>query len=286
MAAFEELTDVSVVDLGGNVVAVMNVLSSDTCRDIKMRVADASEWFAEQHMLMWNGKALSDHLLVSEIGFTLGGSVEIRVIRETGEAFLWADVAPLHGSVIRNAEQKWSMYTRETHPNMTNGVRGLEPLPLVAEWYIYFEGIGSHACVGVATEDSELTSLGYNYLFGDDTTSWSLCFGSGRISFMHGSEVKDVDAAPTSSGPDATMKVLMRRDNKVLFATLADDGNERLLFDDIPMDVPLFAVASTVWGNGRIGISREELQHTLGELASKRSLFENLQLQHSPCPIG
>eukprot|EP00928_Gymnodinium_smaydae_P069380 TRINITY_DN5284_c0_g3_i1.p1 TRINITY_DN5284_c0_g3~~TRINITY_DN5284_c0_g3_i1.p1 ORF type:complete len:283 (-),score=23.96 TRINITY_DN5284_c0_g3_i1:147-995(-) len=273
MASAELPVDVIVLDLGGRELVSVSVLPHQTCAEIKEQVPYSSGMFPEHITLLWNGENVPETASAADMGLPFGGSCEMRALMNTRGSFIWANqVAIVDGAVrkVQEGEQEFSIFTRSAIASLTHGVRGIKPLPLVAEWYVNFVGVGSNAGVGVATASNALKHTGYVDLFGQDKQSWALCFGdSGGTCMYDGKSLGKVFGAAGDRGPGVRLSVLMRRVDSNLFASCPGDDKEHLLFSDLPLDIKLYAVASTVYGHGLVVISREQpSEEQLSQFAS------------------
>mmetsp|Transcript_99230 Transcript_99230/g.280215 ORF Transcript_99230/g.280215 Transcript_99230/m.280215 type:complete len:254 (-) Transcript_99230:73-834(-) len=247
-------TSVGVFTTDGSYVATVPLWPSDAGQHLKQRVEAAGGPPAETQILLLGDVELPDSgETAAELGFEAGGDARVVLIlgvaRIREEAFKWG----LMGG--RSFLDESSTVFRKGNCPETVGVRSAGPLPPESTWRVVFSSAGSHACVGIATENAVLHNKRYVFLYGEDDESWALRFTrAGKYSAAHMGSTKELSDV-RSGGVEDTQYTLRLSCDRKLFVILPGEESERCLFVDIPDEAPLYVVASTVQGDSTITIS-------------------------------
>lgn len=250
-------TEVTVLALNGDVLAVVDMWPWELARTLKERVAAAGGPHSEHQQLLLRGEMVLDTHSGAQLGFEGGDTAEVSVASDVGEAFCWGH----KGGSCDISEDRLTL-TKGTSPE-TVGVMGAAPLPMEATWRLRFSRFGSFACAGVATAEAALSSTGYGYLFDgreEARQSWGLCVEDGvTYTARHGDATRQLDVGDLGADaqdPSKISQVQLRLSKGTeLYGLLPGEGREeQLLFSGLPTEAKLYAVASTVFGNSRISI--------------------------------
>ncbi|CAL1171051.1 unnamed protein product [Cladocopium goreaui] len=215
---------------------------------------------------------LEEEWPLEKLGITEGSSIEVTVLDSMRPCFEWAVYDASFGNEILD---NGSTFQRGQVASHTDGVRTAVPLPRDTECYICFKGIntGTHASVGVGTSNCEVAERGYVHLYGQDENSWALCFGDsgeivachkGEVCVMQNSKGEQLEAPPRTNFPHMSHSHMSHSHMLYISFLISAAGQMRVTLAgypevvvpfEIPTDLDVFVMASTVYGKSQISIS-------------------------------
>ena len=209
---------------------------------------------------------VEEEMCLEKLGVTAGSKIEVTVLDSLRHCFEWAvyDLSSFNNLVDK------STFRRGDRAEHTGGVRTDAALPRDTLCYLRFSAVGTHACLGVGTRNCKLAERKYVHLFGQDENSWALCFGN-----------RDLEVSACHRGQSCTMQDLSGKPIKrprldelpssffvcsflisasgQMVVTLPGRSEEIVVPFEIPPDLEVFIVASTVFGHSTISISSSSL---------------------------
>eukprot|EP00438_Fugacium_kawagutii_P014019 Skav204094 [mRNA] locus=scaffold3129:460227:461060:+ [translate_table: standard] len=196
---------------------------------------------------------------LEKLGVCAGASIEVTMLDSLRPCFEWSAHDPTFDNRILDPHT----FQRGCRADHTDGVRTSAALPREARCYIRFDKIGTHASVGVATASCKLGASKYQYLYGQDDNSWALCFGqqSEGVLAQHKGQsyaMQDLNGTPADAVPNwqksLSISFLITEAGKML-ATFPGHSEDLVIPFEVPKDLDVFVVASTVYAESKILIS-------------------------------
>ena len=202
-----------------------------------------------------------------KLGVTAGSKIEVTVLDSLRPCFEWGFYDPAAGNKISD---KGSTFARGAPSNGTSGVRTTAALPRDTLCYVRFQGISSHADLGVGTRNCKLSDSSgprrFKHVFGQDENSWALCLScyvGQALSACHKGQSYDMQDlsgalaqphfAATTASP-LVFSFLISASGQML-VTLPGHSKEIVVPFEIPEDTQVFVVASTALARSSISIS-------------------------------
>ena len=204
---------------------------------------------------------------LENLGVSEGSSIEVTVLDSLRPCFEWAFYNASGDNKILDQGITGSTFQRGNRSSHTDGVRTRLALPRDVLCYLKFGKTGTHTCLGVGTSNCELAATSYVHLFGQDENSWALCFGASGspVTACHKGKSCDMQdmsgrlVEPTRTTEPLVLSFLISTSGQMR-VTLPGQSEEIAVPFEIPQDLDLFVVASTVYADSTIAISSTPFQ--------------------------
>ena len=215
---------------------------------------------------------IEEHWSFEFVGVTAGSTIIVTVLDSLRPCFEWTFHNPLFGNSIQKGGHT---FTRGSVAKHTDGVRSGAPLPRETRCYVSFDRPGAFACLGVGTSSCNLELDRYGYLYGQDQHSWALCFGTedwtveachkGLQYIWKDLSGKHVDRTVAKLDPPEVFFSFLISDSGEMRVTLPGYRKDMVVPFEVPRDLEVFAVASSVYGGCKISISAVPFEELAAE---------------------
>lgn len=215
-------------------------------------------------VFMLGSTLIEEGWCLEKVGVTAGSTIEVTVLDCLLTYCERGFYLPEFNNSISNGGHTFKRGLIARH---TDGVRTAAPLPRDTRCYLSFEPRrGRFACLGVGTSSCQLEQREYGWLYGQDENSWALCFGPGEVSARHRGEAYAMEDLSGKPIEDSALELLKHDLAPSSFSFLISATGQMLMtlpgFDadvvvpfEVPQDLDIFVVASTIEGGCRISIS-------------------------------